>query len=103
MCPVVYTFTSTILPEIFLDWVKIALIFTVNELVLKHRQRQAEKKMKLGSQGGGLTLNLDDIIMSPENLDLANINLMLDVLTQKKQQLEAVSFLQCTTNGGLLF
>uniref|UniRef100_A0A3Q2Y129 COP1 E3 ubiquitin ligase n=1 Tax=Hippocampus comes TaxID=109280 RepID=A0A3Q2Y129_HIPCM len=69
--------------------------FLVNELILKQKQRSEEKRLKLDhpvSKNGSRWHVFQDVL-SPdqENLDLANVNLMLELLVQKKKQLEAVS------------
>uniref|UniRef100_A0A3P9K7T7 COP1 E3 ubiquitin ligase n=1 Tax=Oryzias latipes TaxID=8090 RepID=A0A3P9K7T7_ORYLA len=66
--------------------------FLVNELILKHKQRSEEKRLKLDHPNGSRWQVFQDVL-SPdqENLDLANVNLMLELLVQKKKQLEAVS------------
>uniref|UniRef100_A0A665UJL6 RING-type domain-containing protein n=1 Tax=Echeneis naucrates TaxID=173247 RepID=A0A665UJL6_ECHNA len=66
--------------------------FLVNELILKHKQRSEEKRLKLDHPNGSRWQVFQDVL-SPdqENLDLANVNLMLELLVQKKKQLEAES------------
>uniref|UniRef100_A0A3B3CA63 COP1 E3 ubiquitin ligase n=1 Tax=Oryzias melastigma TaxID=30732 RepID=A0A3B3CA63_ORYME len=66
--------------------------FLVNELILKHKQRSEEKRLKLDHPNGSRWQVFQDVL-SPdqENLDLANVKLMLELLIQKKKQLEAVS------------
>ncbi|XP_063318389.1 E3 ubiquitin-protein ligase COP1 isoform X2 [Pelmatolapia mariae] len=74
--------------------------FLVNELILKQKQRSEEKRLKLDHplisvsdlQNGSRWQVFQDVL-SPdqENLDLANVNLMLELLLQKKKQLEAES------------
>uniref|UniRef100_A0A8C9ZJV9 COP1 E3 ubiquitin ligase n=1 Tax=Sander lucioperca TaxID=283035 RepID=A0A8C9ZJV9_SANLU len=66
--------------------------FLVNELILKQKQRSDEKRLKLDHPNGSRWQVFQDVL-SPdqENLDLANVNLMLELLVQKKKQLEAVS------------
>ncbi|XP_074545189.1 E3 ubiquitin-protein ligase COP1 isoform X3 [Halichoeres trimaculatus] len=60
--------------------------FLVNELILKQKQRSEEKRLKLDHPVFQDVLSPDQ-----ENLDLANVNLMLELLVQKKKQLEAES------------
>ncbi|XP_037537484.1 E3 ubiquitin-protein ligase COP1 isoform X2 [Nematolebias whitei] len=60
--------------------------FLVNELILKQKQRSEEKRLKLEPHVFQDILNPDQ-----ENMDLANVNLMLELLVQKKKQLEAES------------
>ncbi|XP_076454546.1 E3 ubiquitin-protein ligase COP1-like [Babylonia areolata] len=62
--------------------------FTLNELILKFKSKQNDKKRKnpdqtLTSRG----LEIHDLLS--DDLDLGNINYLLDVLAQKKQRLEA--------------
>ncbi|XP_077581042.1 E3 ubiquitin-protein ligase COP1 [Stigmatopora nigra] len=66
--------------------------FLVNELILKQKQRSEEKRLKLDHPNGSRWHIFQDVL-SPdqENLDLANVNLMLELLVQKKKQLEAES------------
>ncbi|KAM9789912.1 E3 ubiquitin-protein ligase COP1 [Neosynchiropus ocellatus] len=66
--------------------------FLVNELILKQKQRSEEKRLKLDHHNGSRWQVFQDV-WSPdqENLDLANVNLMLELLVQKKKQLEAES------------
>uniref|UniRef100_A0A8C5I0A4 RING-type domain-containing protein n=1 Tax=Gouania willdenowi TaxID=441366 RepID=A0A8C5I0A4_GOUWI len=66
--------------------------FLVNELILKQKQRSEEKRLKLDHPNGSRWQVFQDVL-SPdqENLDLANVNLMLELLVQKKKQLEAES------------
>ncbi|XP_042370988.1 E3 ubiquitin-protein ligase COP1-like, partial [Plectropomus leopardus] len=64
--------------------------FLVNELILKQKQRSEEKRLQLDHPNGSRWQVFQDVL-SPdqENLDLANVNLMLELLVQKKKQLEA--------------
>uniref|UniRef100_A0A3P8X2D4 COP1 E3 ubiquitin ligase n=1 Tax=Cynoglossus semilaevis TaxID=244447 RepID=A0A3P8X2D4_CYNSE len=66
--------------------------FLVNELILKQKQRSEEKRLKLDHPNGSRWQVFQDVL-SPdqENLDLANVNLMLELLVQKKKQLEVES------------
>uniref|UniRef100_A0A667XJM3 COP1 E3 ubiquitin ligase n=1 Tax=Myripristis murdjan TaxID=586833 RepID=A0A667XJM3_9TELE len=66
--------------------------FLVNELILKQKQRSEEKRLKLDHPNGSRWQLFQDV-MSPDqdNLDLANVNLMLELLVQRKKQLEAES------------
>uniref|UniRef100_A0A3Q0QVK3 COP1 E3 ubiquitin ligase n=1 Tax=Amphilophus citrinellus TaxID=61819 RepID=A0A3Q0QVK3_AMPCI len=66
--------------------------FLVNELILKQKQRSEEKRLKLDHPNGSRWQVFQDVL-SPdqESLDLANVNLMLEFLLQKKKQLEAES------------
>uniref|UniRef100_A0A8C9ZBK9 COP1 E3 ubiquitin ligase n=1 Tax=Sander lucioperca TaxID=283035 RepID=A0A8C9ZBK9_SANLU len=71
--------------------------FLVNELILKQKQRSDEKRLKLdhpvSTTHNGSRWQVFQDVLSPdqENLDLANVNLMLELLVQKKKQLEAES------------
>ncbi|XP_056149837.1 E3 ubiquitin-protein ligase COP1-like [Lampris incognitus] len=66
--------------------------FLVNELILKQKQRLEEKRLKMDRPNESRWQVFQDVL-SPdqENLDLANVNLMLELLVQKKKQLEAES------------
>ncbi|XP_013407329.1 E3 ubiquitin-protein ligase RFWD2 [Lingula anatina] len=65
--------------------------FLLNELILKHRQK-IEKKPKLEQQNGHITpVAVQDLLLDQDSLDLANVNFMLELLTQKKQRLESDS------------
>ncbi|XP_054511971.1 E3 ubiquitin-protein ligase COP1 isoform X8 [Pan troglodytes] len=64
--------------------------FLVNELILKQKQRFEEKRFKLDhSNGHRWQIFQDWLGTDQDNLDLANVNLMLELLVQKKKQLEA--------------
>ncbi|XP_067584826.1 E3 ubiquitin-protein ligase COP1 isoform X7 [Tursiops truncatus] len=68
--------------------------FLVNELILKQKQRFEEKRFKLdhsvSSTNGHRWQIFQDLLgTDQDNLDLANVNLMLELLVQKKKQLEA--------------
>ncbi|MBN3302335.1 COP1 ligase, partial [Amia calva] len=79
----------------------------VNELILKQKQRSDEKRFKLDHpvrlhvyiniiffsfQNGHRRQVFQDVLgTDQENLDLANVNFMLELLVQKKKQLEAES------------
>ncbi|XP_066479930.1 E3 ubiquitin-protein ligase COP1 isoform X1 [Tiliqua scincoides] len=70
--------------------------FLVNELILKQKQRFEEKRFKLdhsvSSTNGHRWQIFQDLLgADQDNLDLANVNLMLELLVQKKKQLEAES------------
>ncbi|XP_068196545.1 E3 ubiquitin-protein ligase COP1 [Antennarius striatus] len=66
--------------------------FLVNELILKQKQMSEEKRLKLDHPNGSRWQVLQGILNpDQENLDLANVNLMLELLVQKKKQLEAES------------
>ncbi|KAL4673693.1 hypothetical protein H8959_017627, partial [Pygathrix nigripes] len=70
--------------------------FLVNELILKQKQRFEEKRFKLdhsvSSTNGHRWQIFQDLLgTDQDNLDLANVNLMLELLVQKKKQLEAES------------
>lgn len=97
----------------------------VNELILKQKQMSEEKRLKLdhpvstspsscelsvllllwtapqwpvSSLQNGSRWKVFQDALSPdqENLDLANVNLMLELLVQKKKQLEAVRKAGCS-------
>ncbi|CAG10910.1 unnamed protein product, partial [Tetraodon nigroviridis] len=64
----------------------------VNELILKQKQMSEEKRLKLDHPNGSRWQIFQDALNpDQENLDLANVNLMLELLIQKKKQLEAHS------------
>ncbi|XP_044798737.1 E3 ubiquitin-protein ligase COP1 isoform X9 [Bubalus bubalis] len=64
--------------------------FLVNELILKQKQRFEEKRFKLDHSNGHRWQIFQDLLgTDQDNLDLANVNLMLELLVQKKKQLEA--------------
>nr|XP_023657629.1 E3 ubiquitin-protein ligase RFWD2 isoform X2 [Paramormyrops kingsleyae] len=66
--------------------------FLVNELILKQKQRSEEKRLKLDHPNGHRWQVFQDVLgTDQENLDLANVNFMLELLIQKKKQLEAES------------
>ncbi|XP_069087666.1 E3 ubiquitin-protein ligase COP1 [Pleurodeles waltl] len=66
--------------------------FLVNELILKQKQRFEEKRFKLDPSNGHRWQIFQDLLgTDQDNLDLANVNLMLELLVQKKKQLEAES------------
>ncbi|XP_015210867.1 E3 ubiquitin-protein ligase COP1 isoform X2 [Lepisosteus oculatus] len=66
--------------------------FLVNELILKQKQRSEEKRLKLDHPNGHRWQVFQDVLgTDQENLDLANVNFMLELLVQKKKQLEAES------------
>ncbi|XP_077188625.1 E3 ubiquitin-protein ligase COP1 isoform X2 [Paroedura picta] len=66
--------------------------FLVNELILKQKQRFEEKRFKLDHSNGHRWQIFQDLLgTDQDNLDLANVNLMLELLVQKKKQLEAES------------
>lgn len=95
------------------------LLLPVNELILKQKQMSEEKRLKLDhpvstsqascslpppppvnlskvkslsslQNGSRWKVFQDALNPDQENLDLANVNLMLELLVQKKKQLEAV-------------
>ncbi|XP_062849084.1 E3 ubiquitin-protein ligase COP1 isoform X2 [Trichomycterus rosablanca] len=66
--------------------------FLVNELILKQKQRCEEKRVKRDHPNGTKWQYFQDVLgPEQENLDLANVNYMLELLVQKKKQLEAES------------
>ncbi|KAM5148398.1 E3 ubiquitin-protein ligase COP1 [Mantella aurantiaca] len=66
--------------------------FLVNELILKQKQRFDDKRLKLDPSNGHRWQIFQDLLATDQdNLDLANVNLMLQLLVQKKRQLEAES------------
>ncbi|XP_062919700.1 E3 ubiquitin-protein ligase COP1 isoform X1 [Mobula hypostoma] len=66
--------------------------FLVNELILKQKQRFEDKRIKLEHPNGHRWQAIQDVLIADQDsLDLANVNLMLELIMQKKQQLEAES------------
>uniref|UniRef100_H3ASM5 COP1 E3 ubiquitin ligase n=1 Tax=Latimeria chalumnae TaxID=7897 RepID=H3ASM5_LATCH len=70
--------------------------FLVNELILKQKQRFEDKRLKLdhsnSSRNGHKWQIFQDVLgTDQESLDLAKINQILELLVQKKKQLEAES------------
>ncbi|KAI5620280.1 E3 ubiquitin-protein ligase RFWD2 [Silurus asotus] len=66
--------------------------FLVNELILKQKQRSEEKRLKRDHPNGTKWQFFQDVLgTDQEHLDLANVNYMLELLVQKKKQLEAES------------
>lgn len=64
--------------------------FLLNELILKHRQQMDEKKLRMEKMNGHHVSELQEFLsQESDNLELADVNFMLEVLVQKKQQLEA--------------
>ncbi|XP_063424703.1 E3 ubiquitin-protein ligase COP1-like [Mytilus trossulus] len=63
--------------------------FTLNELIMKHRGKLEEKKIKVENNvhGGGSTSWYD--MITEDSLDLPNVNNLLEILQTKKQKLEA--------------
>ncbi|XP_045204825.1 E3 ubiquitin-protein ligase COP1-like [Mercenaria mercenaria] len=61
--------------------------FMLNELILKYRSRQDDKRIRLDHQNVPGSLDLAELVME-ENMDLANVNNLLELLHSKKQQLE---------------
>ncbi|XP_060787124.1 E3 ubiquitin-protein ligase COP1 isoform X2 [Neoarius graeffei] len=66
--------------------------FLVNELILKQKQRSEDKRLKRDHPNGTKWQFFQDVLgTDQEHLDLANVNYMLELLVQKKKQLEAES------------
>lgn len=63
--------------------------FLLNELVTKYKQKVAEKKLKLLSTNPAVSELQDLIFKESDNMSLNDVYNMLEVLSQKKQQLEA--------------
>lgn len=63
--------------------------FMLNELVLKYRGKQEQKKIKLEQKTSPSTETVDicDMILE-DNIDLCDVNKLLEVLNVKKQKLE---------------
>ncbi|XP_067133122.1 E3 ubiquitin-protein ligase COP1-like [Centruroides vittatus] len=63
--------------------------FLLNELITKYQQ-QKEKKRKIENSRGQNFSELQEFLLEEsDHLDLIDVNYMLEVLSQKKQQLEA--------------
>ncbi|XP_076091415.1 E3 ubiquitin-protein ligase COP1-like [Mytilus galloprovincialis] len=62
--------------------------FTLNELIMKHRGKLEEKKIKVENNIHGGSTNWYDMI-TEDSLDLPNVNNLLEILQTKKQKLEA--------------
>uniref|UniRef100_S4R569 COP1 E3 ubiquitin ligase n=1 Tax=Petromyzon marinus TaxID=7757 RepID=S4R569_PETMA len=66
--------------------------FLLNELILKQRQRLEEKRMKMEQPSGQHWHTIQELLaLDQDGLELADVNRMLELLTQKKMQLEAES------------
>lgn len=63
--------------------------FLLNELITKYKQKLADKKSKLQSKTQAVSGLHDLIAQEADNLDLSDVYSMLEILSQKKQQLEA--------------
>lgn len=61
--------------------------FMLNELILKYRSRQDEKRVRIDHQNVPGSLDLAELILE-ENMDLANVNSLLELLHTKKQKLQ---------------
>ncbi|CAC5398687.1 E3 ubiquitin-protein ligase COP1-like [Mytilus californianus] len=62
--------------------------FTLNELIMKHRGKLEEKKIKVENNIHGGSTSWYDMI-TEDSLDLPNVNNLLEILQTKKQKLEA--------------
>ncbi|XP_076316200.1 E3 ubiquitin-protein ligase COP1-like isoform X2 [Tachypleus tridentatus] len=64
--------------------------FLLNELITKHQQKMAEKKLKVdNTKAQGVSKLQEFLAQEGDKLNLADVNYMLEMLSQKKQQLEA--------------
>ncbi|XP_048587008.1 E3 ubiquitin-protein ligase COP1-like isoform X2 [Nematostella vectensis] len=67
--------------------------FLLNELIQKYKEKQAQKKSKLDITAISISTysvqELQDMLSSDQDWNLADVNYLLDILMQKKQQLEA--------------
>ncbi|KAK8784460.1 E3 ubiquitin-protein ligase COP1-like isoform X1 [Amblyomma americanum] len=63
--------------------------FLLNELITKYKQRAADKKMKLQGNNQVVSELHELIVQESDNMSLNDVYNMLDVLSEKKQQLEA--------------
>ncbi|XP_033108303.1 E3 ubiquitin-protein ligase COP1-like [Anneissia japonica] len=62
--------------------------FSLNELILKHRQRQEEKRPKLGHMNTHQDSNFMDLLSSHDKWELSEVNFVLEFLVNKKRRLE---------------
>uniref|UniRef100_UPI00358F7B84 E3 ubiquitin-protein ligase COP1 isoform X1 n=2 Tax=Myxine glutinosa TaxID=7769 RepID=UPI00358F7B84 len=64
--------------------------FLLNELILKQRQRMEQKRLKSDHPNSKHWQTIHDLLtMEHDGLDLSDVNHLLEVLSQRKQQLEA--------------
>ncbi|XP_025114545.1 E3 ubiquitin-protein ligase COP1-like isoform X2 [Pomacea canaliculata] len=61
--------------------------FSLNELILKFKGKQTEKKRKTERTTGSSLAELVELLS--DDIDLSNVNFLLEVLASKKQKLEA--------------
>ncbi|WAR31937.1 COP1-like protein [Mya arenaria] len=66
---------------------KCNFVIEMNELVQKYRSRQDDKRIRLDHQNVPGSLDLAEMVME-ESLDLTNVNNLLELLHNRKQQLE---------------
>uniref|UniRef100_L7M554 Putative e3 ubiquitin-ligase protein n=1 Tax=Rhipicephalus pulchellus TaxID=72859 RepID=L7M554_RHIPC len=63
--------------------------FLLNELITKYKQKAADKKLKLEGNSPVVSELHELILQESDSMNLNDVYNMLDVLSQKKQQLEA--------------
>lgn len=63
--------------------------FLLNELITKYKQKAADKKLKLEGNNPVVSELHELILQESDSMNLNDVYNMLDVLSQKKQQLEA--------------
>lgn len=63
--------------------------FLLNELITKHKQKLADKKLKMQTHNQAVSELHELIAQEADNMDLNDVYNMLEILSQKKQQLEA--------------
>ncbi|XP_064616123.1 E3 ubiquitin-protein ligase COP1-like isoform X2 [Liolophura sinensis] len=65
--------------------------FTLNELIMKSREKLNDKRIRVEQQNGPSHNSEMKQLILEDNLDLSHVNQMLELLVAKKQQLEADS------------
>ncbi|XP_075918935.1 E3 ubiquitin-protein ligase COP1-like [Petromyzon marinus] len=66
--------------------------FLLNELILKQRQRLKEKRIKMEQPSGQQWHPIQELLaLEQDGLELADVNRILELLTEKKMRLEAES------------
>ncbi|XP_029847726.1 E3 ubiquitin-protein ligase COP1 isoform X1 [Ixodes scapularis] len=63
--------------------------FLLNELITKYKQKLADKKLKMQTHNQAVSELHELIAQEADNMDLNDVYNMLEILSQKKQQLEA--------------
>ena len=66
--------------------------FSVNEVIQKTRNKLAElKRVRHEVQTSSLSPQVTNLVMEQDQLDLQHVNILINVLLKKRQQLEGVS------------